>query len=83
MFFQQRKQILIFIFQLVPLLNEGRHEQLDVLWFVQMVPNTICQGANRIVEDEQILVLILVEGKHQCFKDKPKVRNQLCASLFF
>lgn len=48
-----------------------------------MVPNRISQGANCIIQDQQVLVLVFPKGKNQSIKDKAKIWNQLSAGLFF
>ncbi len=44
---------------------------------VQMMSDRVCQGADGVVEDEQVLVLIFSKRKHQCVQNETEVRNQL------
>ena len=47
------------------LLNERRHESVDVIALVKRRANRVSQRANRIVQDQQIFRLVLVEGEHE------------------
>lgn len=46
-----------------------------------MVAHRVRQGSNSIVEDEQVLVLVLPESKHQRVEDEAQVGHQLRAGL--
>lgn len=46
-----------------------------------MVPHGVCQCPDGIVKNEQILVLVLSESKHQRIQDECQVRHQLCAGF--
>lgn len=46
-----------------------------------MMPNGVCQSTNGVVEDEQVLVLIFPERKHQSVQNETEIWNQLCARL--
>lgn len=46
-----------------------------------MVTHWICQSPDSIVQDEEILVLVLPEGKHQSVQDEAQVGDQFCARL--
>lgn len=48
---------------------------------VEVVAHRVSQGANGIVEDEQILVLVFAEGKDEGVQDVAEVRHQLRAGL--
>ena len=50
-------------------------------WFVEVVAHRVSQSADSIVEDEQVLGLVLVEGGHEDLEDIPEVGHQLCACL--
>lgn len=41
----------------------------------------ICQRADGVVEDEQVLVLIFPKCEHQGVQNEAEVRHQLCARL--
>lgn len=45
---------------------------------IEMVSHGVCQCSYSIVKDEQVLVLVLPESKHQRIKNEAKVRHQLC-----
>lgn len=44
---------------------------------VQVVSHRVCQRSYSIVKNEQVLVLVLPESKHQRIKDEAKVGHQL------
>lgn len=46
-----------------------------------MVPHGVCKCSYGVVKNEQILVLVLVESKHQRIQDECQVRHQLCAGF--
>lgn len=46
-----------------------------------MVAHRVCQSSDGIVEYEEILVLVLSEGKHERVQDEAQIGNQLCARL--
>lgn len=48
---------------------------------VEMMPDGVCQGADGVVEDEQVLVLIFPECKHQSVQNETEIWNQLRARL--
>ena len=48
---------------------------------VEVVAHRVGQGADGIVEDEQVLVLVLAEGKNEGVQDVAEVRHQLRAGL--
>lgn len=50
--------------------------------FIEMVPHGVCQGADGVVKNEQVFVLVLAESEHQGVEDERQVGHQLCASLF-
>ena len=64
-------------------------------WFVEVVANRVCESSDGVIEDEQILGLILGEGRHQHLhkqteggrgadlEDLCQVRHQLSAGLLF
>ena len=39
----------------IPLLDEGRHQQVDVVWLVEVVTHTVRQGADSVIQDQQVL----------------------------
>lgn len=50
---------------------------------VQMVSHRVRQRSDGVVEDQQVLVLIFPERKHQRVQDEAEVRHQLRARLLF
>lgn len=46
-----------------------------------MVAHRVCQSSDGVVEYEEILVLVLSEGKHQRVQDEAQIGNQLRARL--
>lgn len=48
---------------------------------VQMMADGVCQGADGVVEDQKVLVLIFPERKHQCVQNETEIWNQLGARL--
>lgn len=46
-----------------------------------MVAHRVCQSSDGVVEYEEILVLVLSEGKHERVQDEAQIGNQLCARL--
>lgn len=44
---------------------------------VQVVSHRVCQRSYSVVKDEQVLVLVLPESKHQRIKDEAQVGHQL------
>lgn len=46
-----------------------------------MVAHRVGQGANGIIEDEQVLVLVFAKGKNESVKDIAEVGDQLRACL--
>lgn len=54
---------------------------LFAYWFVEMVPHRVCECSYGVVKNEQILVLVLAESKHQCVQDECQIRHQLCAGF--
>lgn len=53
----------------------------DCYRLVKVMPDRICQRADGVVEDEQVLVLIFPKREHKSVQNKAEVRHQLCASL--
>lgn len=49
---------------------------------VEVVAYRVGQGANGVVEDEQVLVLVFPKGKDECVQDVAEVGHQLRAGLF-
>lgn len=49
---------------------------------IEVVAHRVSQGANGIVEDEQVLVLVFAKGKNKSVKDIAEVGHQLRACLF-
>lgn len=78
---KQWKQVFVLIFQNVPLLYEWRHQHLNVLRLVEVVAHGVGQGSDGIVQDEQVLVLVLGESKHQGLEDVTEVGHQFRARL--
>eukprot|EP00732_Lithocolla_globosa_P001504 Lithocolla_globosa_v1_NODE_763_length_3322_cov_30.849403.p2 type:complete len:115 gc:universal NODE_763_length_3322_cov_30.849403:1490-1834(+) len=68
---------------MVPFHNQRRHQNLDVLLVVQFVSNRISQGSNSVIQNQQILVLVFVEGPDQLVKNWFKIRHNLLAGIFF
>ena len=66
----------------IPLLDEGRHQQVDVVRLVEVVAHAVRQGSDGVVQDQKVLVLILVEREHQSLQDEAQVGDQLCTCLF-
>lgn len=54
---------------------------LNAYRLIEMVAHRVGQGPDGVVQDEEILVLVLPEGKHQRVQDEAQVGNQLCARL--
>lgn len=79
---KQREQVLILVLQNIPLLYEWRHQHLNVLGLVEVVAHGVGQGADGVVQDEQVLVLVLGEGEHQGLEDVAEVGHQFRAGLF-
>lgn len=50
---------------------------------VKMVSHRVSKGPDGVVEDQQVLVLVLAEGKHQCVQNEAQVGHQLCTGLLF
>lgn len=48
---------------------------------IEVVAHRVGQGANGIIEDEQVLMLVLAKGKNKSVKDIAEVGHQLCAGL--
>ena len=48
---KQREKILVFVFKHVPLLNQRRHQQVDILWLVEVVTHAVRQSSNGIVPE--------------------------------
>lgn len=48
---------------------------------VEMVAHGVSQGADGIIEDEQVLMLVLAKGKDKSVQDIAEVGHQLCAGL--
>ena len=46
-----------------------------------MVPDRVCKGSNSIVQNEQVLGLVFLEGCHEHLQDVTQVRHQLCTRL--
>ena len=46
-----------------------------------MVAHAVGQGPDGVVQDQQVLVLVLVEGEHQSLQNEAKIGHQLSASL--
>ena len=78
---QQGEQVLVVILQHIPLLYERRHQQVDVLRLVEMMTHTVRQGPDGVIEDQQVLVLIFVEGEHESLQDEAQVGDKLRAGL--
>lgn len=48
-----------------------------------MMSDRVSKGPDGIIEDQQVLMLVLPEGKHQCVQNEAQVGNQLCTGLLF
>lgn len=48
-----------------------------------MVSDRVSEGSDGIIQDQQVLVLVLAEGKHQGVQNEAQVGNQLCTGLLF
>lgn len=48
---------------------------------IEMVAHRVGQGADGIVEDEQVLMLVFAKGKNESVKDVAEVGHQLRARL--
>ena len=45
-------------------------------WFVEVVANRVCESSDGVIEDEQILGLILGEGRHQHLHKQTEVEGE-------
>lgn len=54
----------------------------DTYRLIEMVAHGIRQRSDGVVQDEEILVLVLSEGKHQRVQDEAQVGDELRARLF-
>lgn len=50
-------------------------------WLIEVVAHRVSQGADGIVEDEQVLMLVFAKGKNESVKDVAEVGHQLRARL--
>lgn len=48
---------------------------------VEVVAHRVSQGANSVIQDEQVLVLVLAESEDKGIQDVAEVRHQLRARL--
>jgi hypothetical protein len=75
------EEIFVLVLENIPFLDEGWHEKVNVIRFVEMMPNRVSQGSDGIVQNKQVLVLVLAEGKDQRLQNETEVRNQLSAGF--
>lgn len=54
-------------------MDERRHQHVDVRRLVEVMAHGVGQGADGVVEDEQVLVLVLGEREHERLQDEPEI----------
>lgn len=59
----------------------GHRGSLGTHRLIKVVAHRVGQGANGIIEDEQILMLVFAKGKNKSVKDIAEVGDQLRACL--
>lgn len=50
---------------------------------IKVVTDRVCERSDGIVKDQQVLVLVLAKGKHQCVQNEAQVGNQFCTCFLF
>ena len=68
---KEREKVLVLVLEHIPLLNEWRHKEVDVLRLVQVVTNTVRQSSNSIIPE------------HSCYTTKTRGWLQLTRSAGF
>lgn len=53
----------------------------DIYRFIEMEAYRICQRADGIIKDEQVLVLVFTEGKNQSVQNEGQIGHQLRTCL--
>ena len=78
---EQRKEVLVLVAQRVPLVDEWRHELLDVLGPVELIADRVGESAHGVVENEQVLGLVLAKGGHERVQYGSEIGHELVAGL--
>lgn len=58
---EQWEQVLILVLQDIPFVYKRWHQQVNILGFVEMVPDRVSQSAYCVVQDQQVLMLIFAK----------------------
>lgn len=67
----------------IPLGNKWRHHEREALGLVECLTHGFSQGAERIVKDQQVLVLVGAEGSREVDQDGLQVGYELKCGFFF
>lgn len=80
---EERNEITVAVLQTTPTSNERWHEHVNVRLVVHRSPDRVRQCPDRVVEDQQVLLLVLFESKHEVAEDRSEEWLELRAGLFF
>jgi hypothetical protein len=78
---EQRDEVDIVVAQACPLGRERRHENLDEHRVLERGPDGVRKRADGVVEDEHVLVLVLLERKHEVAQHGFEVWHELRARV--
>lgn len=71
----------VLVAERAPLGDERRHEDVDEALVVEGGADGVGEGADRVVEDEEVLLLVLVEGVDEVRQNRPEERFEFWPGL--
>ena len=80
-YLEQGEEVTVLIVQVLPLLNQARHQKVDVLFLVEGASNAVGKSSDGIVQDEQVLLLVGRESVDQGLENAKQVGDQSLAGL--
>lgn len=78
---EQGDDIRIRVTERSPFRDQRRHEDVDIGLVVERGTDRVGQGSDRVVQDEQVLLLVLVERKDEVAEDRPEERLEFGTRL--
>ena len=78
---EKRDEVRVRVVECAPLLDERRHDDFDVGRVVECGADGVGEGANGVVQDEEVLLLVLVEREDEVAEDGPEEGLELRAGL--
>lgn len=80
-YLEKGDEVRVLVTERPPLGDERRHEDVDVGLVVQGGADGIGEGTDGVVENEEVFLLVLVEGVDEVRQDGPEERLELRPSL--